>query len=69
MRRNHFVEVVVDELQKAGIDYEIETSKHVKIKFELNGRALLYVVPASGSDRYGHKNARSGIRRIIRAAA
>lgn len=69
VRRNINVEVVTDELRKAGITFRIEINKHAKIRFELAGRNSMYVVPVSGSDRRGPMAARSGIRRILRQAA
>jgi hypothetical protein len=68
MRRNPCMDVVADELARAGLDYQIDhRGKHLKFKFAASGRAESYTVPASSGDRQrGFKNARAQIRRIIR---
>jgi hypothetical protein len=70
MRRNHCLEAVTTELRQAGIDFQIEKGrKHPKVRFVLNGRNQLYVVPFSTSTRNSHKDARCGVRRLLRQAA
>jgi hypothetical protein len=69
MRRNRCVDAVTDELRQAGIDFQIERNKHVKIRFTLNGRNEMCVVALSASDWRAHKQARSYIRRVLRQAA
>lgn len=66
MRKNKNIDAVTDELRHAGIDFQIEVNKHVKIKFQLNGRNEMYVTPASPSDWRGHRRARADIRRLLK---
>lgn len=69
MRRNPCLEAVTAELRQVGIDFQIEHgSKHPKVRFVLHGRRWLYVVPFSTSTRNAHKDARAGVRRLLRAA-
>jgi hypothetical protein len=68
MRRNHCLEAVAKELRQAGIDFQIEQGcKHPRVCFVLNGRPQLYVIPFSTSTRNSYKDARAGVRRLLRA--
>jgi hypothetical protein len=69
MRRNYCLDAVTTELRLAGIEFQVETNKHAKIRFSLNGRNKMYVVPMTTSNWDAQRNARAGIRRILRQAA
>jgi hypothetical protein len=66
MQKNRSLDAVTYELRAAGISYQIEQGKHLKIKWSMNGRNETYVVPRSSGDHRGHKNARAEIRRKLR---
>ena len=63
------LDVVIDELERAGIPYQIERNRHTKVRFSLNGRASMYVVAVSTTNWNAHRNARADIRRMLRQAA
>jgi hypothetical protein len=63
------LDLVINELEQAGIPYEIERNRHTKVRFSLNGRPAMYVVAVSTANWNAHRNARADIRRILRQAA
>jgi hypothetical protein len=63
------LDVVIDELERAGVSYQIERNKHTNVRFLLNGRAAMYVVAVSTANWDAHRIARSEIRRMPRQAA
>ena len=69
MRRNMCLGAVTTELREAGIDYQVERGRHLRVRFELNGRSIACTVAVSSSDWRAHRNARSNVRRLLRQAA
>lgn len=63
------LDVVLDELEKAGVPYQLERNRHTKVRFSLNGRNEMYVVAVSTSNFNAHRHARADIRRMLRQAA
>lgn len=56
-------------LEKAGIPYTVEKGrKHVKVRWEVGGKAFFYSCAATPSDRRAGLNCRCAVRRILRAA-
>lgn len=68
-RRGPELEAVTDELTAAGIDYDITNGKrHIQVRFTANGRANLVICGGNAGDPRAVPNARSRVRRMIRAA-
>lgn len=64
------LDAVTTELRAAGVDYQVEHGgKHPQVRFALNGRSMMCTVPFSASDWRAHRNARAGVRRLLRQAA
>lgn len=63
------VGIVQEELEAHDIEYIVIESKHMKVRFHIEGRRYTYTVPKTTSDgRRTRKNCRSGIRRLLRQA-
>lgn len=70
MKKNLCLQVVTDELRLAGVDYQVEHGgKHLRVLFELNGRAMLCTVSATTANWNAHYNARADVRRMLRRGA
>ena len=67
MRRNQELDAVVDQLEAAGIEYQVERGRHVKVRFSVGGVARTCLVAATGSDWRGALNNRARVRRMLRA--
>jgi hypothetical protein len=61
------LEAVTAELDALGIEHTIAHGKHLKMKFAVNGRSRMCVVPVSGSDRLGPRKSRADVRRMLPA--
>jgi hypothetical protein len=67
VRRSAHLDAVTDVLDDAGIKYQIEQGKHMKVLWTLNGRRMTSVVPTSTGDRWhGPIKARADVRRILK---
>lgn len=54
-------------LENQGVEAEVLKGKHYKIRFYVEGNKCTYTVPrTSGDGRRALKNARAGIRRLLR---
>lgn len=68
-RKTAELDAVIDELNAVGIPYTVKLGKHYKIRFKVGDRERTIVVPCSGSDVRGARNARALVRRILRGVA
>jgi hypothetical protein len=69
MARETEAQIVGAVLDKAGIPYAIDKGrKHVKVRWEIGGKAFFYSCAATPSDRRAGLNCRCAVRRILRAA-
>jgi hypothetical protein len=66
MRRNDKLAAVTDQLEAAGVDYEIKRGRHIKVRFSVGGVARTCLVAATGSDWRGALNNRARVRRMLR---
>lgn len=66
MARETPTTVVVAEIVAAGLEYQVDQGKHVKIRFYALGRRYTYTVPNTPGDHRTILNCRAGIRRLIR---
>jgi hypothetical protein len=65
--RNICIEVATAELRACGLAYKIARGgKHPRVLWSSNGVQRFFVVSASASDWRAAKNARAGIRRLLR---
>lgn len=60
------LEAVKAELRAVGIAFWIVQSRHTKVKFVVEGRELMYVIPSTTGDGRAMANCRAGIRRLLR---
>lgn len=60
------LEAVKAELRAVGITFWIVQSRHTKVKFVIDGRKLMYVIPSTTGDDRVVANCRAGIRRLLR---
>lgn len=65
-----FIRKTLEELQVPGPwEFGITGNSHQDVKFDYHGRRIRYVFPGSHSDHRALKNARCGLRRILRETA
>lgn len=65
-RKNHCLEVLIDELKSRKIEYEVHpTRKHIHIHFGPELKHKTYIA-TTGSDQRSWLNARAILRRIIK---
>lgn len=68
MARQTEAEVVGAVLEAAGLAYSVhEGRKHVKVRWEANGKRLSYSCAKSPGDWRAMENCRCAVRRILRA--
>lgn len=60
------VTAVIAELSAVGVEHRIDQGKHYKVRFWVKGHQYTYVVARTASDHRALKNARTGVRRILR---
>lgn len=69
IRRHDQIHDTITLLKDAGAtDIEVTNNKHAKVRFTVNGRRKLIVVPRSPSDWRTTQNRRTQIRRMLRDA-
>jgi hypothetical protein len=70
VRKNEVYTAVVRELDAAGIRHKRSTlGKHETVEFEIAGRRQFIVMGRSPSDWRAARNARSHVRRVLKAGA
>jgi hypothetical protein len=57
---------VLDELTAAGATYTVTRNRHCKIRWELDGRKGVAIIPFTASDWRAPMNARADVRRQLR---
>lgn len=68
MARQHESDVVGAVLEAAGLEYSVHVGrKHVKVRWELEGRRFSYSCAKTPSDWRALENCRCAVRRILRA--
>lgn len=68
MARRHESDVVGAVLEAAGLEYSVHVGrKHVKVRWELEGRRFSYSCAKTPSDWRAFENCRCAVRRILRA--
>ncbi len=68
MARVDIVRIVITEIESHGLTVvEVRrTGKHPKVYFQVGDRRLFYTCSLTASDQRTVKNARAGVRRLIR---
>jgi hypothetical protein len=66
MRRNRCLEMVRNELDRAGVKYEIDVRRHIHIRWRHGIADRQITVSVSPSSRNAQWNARADARRLLR---
>jgi hypothetical protein len=67
MGRNECLDIVIDELNAAGFDFDIRQGRHHKVVFVLGGKRRIIVASRTPSDHRAATNTRAFVRRVLRA--
>ncbi len=66
MRSNECLQMVRDELDRVGVQYTVDTGKHIHVRWRHGDADRLVVVSVSPSGNRARWNARSDVRKLLK---